>query len=64
MMQDTEDKGSSASGLAYTLGGREPWVAGGVAWKEAGDNGEIVERSPVVVSGVQMTEVLEPGMRS
>ena len=62
-MQRTVNKGSAA-GYAYTLGGREPWVAGGVAWKEAGDNGEIVERSPVVVSGVQMTEVLEPGMRS
>ena len=34
-----------------------------MAWKEAVD-GQYVERSPVVVSGVQMTEVLEPGMRS
>ena len=60
-MQPTKDKGSS-TGFAHTLGGREPWVAGGVAWKEY-VNDKWVERSPVV-SGVQMTQVLGPGMRS
>ena len=64
-MQRTEYKGSAA-GLAHTLDGREPWVAGGVAWKERVDQygNQYVQRSPVVVSGVQMTEVLGPGMRS
>ena len=51
----------SAIGSVRTLVGREPW-ARGVKWRES-VNGEWVERSPEV-SGVLMTEVLGPGMRS